>query len=328
MFTLGIEVEAYATRGERFVNVKEEIGEVPAVKPGASPSTGGDVGFCQWEGATAICRSPYEVLRDLAECVKRVPEGITLHFKSETPYRGVMPLTRGPRYDAMAEALTREHPTGFNGMTKVARWNALHGHFGVDNVLSEESLLFLNVLNNIGPYARMRMIRHHKLWSASPGQLMIWHGWSQNAARVPAPRWFMGPDHLVGFMTSIPKLIVNRCGVWQPGDGERLKFAHADGEGTCWWAARPRASFPEPTIEWRVFPTAEPHIAAAFSRDLFALREAFSEYAHIASGAQFLHDPRVKQLYKRLRAKSYLVPEGPLDDATWWKLSRDEARGE
>lgn len=324
MFTLGIEIEAYARRGERFVNVKEEIGEVPSETPGARPSSGSDVGFCQWEGATAICRSPYDVLRDLAECVHRVPEGIRLFFESETPYRGVMPLTRGPRYDAMAKALTSEHPRGFNGMTKVARRNALHAHFGVGSVTADDSILFLNVLTNIGPYARRQMIRRLKLRNLAPGQLMVWHGWSQNPARTPAPRWFTGSDHLVSFMGSIPKLIVNRCGEWVPGDGKQyLRFGHADGEGTCWWAARPRASFPEPTVEWRVFPTTTPDLAAAFSRDLFALREAFSAHAHLARGAQYLHDPRLKRLYKKLRAKSYLVPEGPLDDATWWKLSRE-----
>ena len=321
MVTLGIEVEAYAKRGNDFVNVLEEVGYVPAKTPGANPSTGGDVGFCQWEGATAICRSPTDVFRDLSECVRRVPEGIALHFRSETPYRGVMPLTRGPRYDAMAEALVREHPRGFNGMTKVARRNALHAHIGVDNVLSDEAMLLLNVTNNIAPYARMRMIRKHEV-SGAERQLLIWQGWSQNAARVPAPRWFMGPDHLIGFMTSIPKLIVNRCGEWRPGDGERLKFGHADGEGTCWWASRPRASFPEPTVEWRVFPTLDPEGARRFSHELFRFAEAFCEHAHIAAGAQFVHDPRVKRLYKKLRAASYLVPEVPLDDATWWHLYR------
>lgn len=277
-----------------------------------------DVAFCSVEATTTPCTDACAVGTSLRRCLSHMPEHLTLHFRPQTLYDGDIPIAKKVRYGVMAEALSREHPQGYNGMLQVAPWNATHFHTGVVSVLSHESVVLLNVLNHIAPFARLQAIERFRVIGAA-GHLAIWTRFTK-PERLPAPRWFPDADSMVALVESIPKLFVKTGDdEWKVGEGEMSKLGDAVSEGVLWWLARPRMSYG--TLEWRPFPSLRPEHVEELAGEMFRLLEAFYGFLAAHPGLYGRPDGRdVGALLSHLSTVSWLVPRRVLNDDEWWQL--------
>ena len=317
--TIGAELEGY------LVDSAGELGDTLALlgKDGwKSPdhpheALGCDVAFCSVEAASTICRKSGWIETSLNRALSNIPQGFTAVFAPRTPYPGQIRIADKPRYKVMADALIKEHPRGYNGMLQIAPWNVLHYHIGLPDVLSVEAVLLLNVLNNIGPFARLQIVRQYGV-QGEEGHLAAWTDFTK-PERLPAPRWFDSVEHLVAFIEAIPKLFV-QVGEeqWEIGSGQPSRLGDPISEGVLWWATRLRLSFG--TIEVRWCPTLKPRFVPELGEEILKLVWRCWEFLarHRYDGTEAYK----RRLYSHLCQHSYLVPAEPLTDDEWWQLFR------
>lgn len=318
--TFGVEIEGYLTdeMGE-FADTLALLGaEGHKSQKHPHEATSCDVAYCSVELATRVCRSETEVLASLARCMAAIPAGYTVNFTPRTPYPGEIPIAKKPRYAVMADALMREHPSGYNGMLQVAPWNATHLHFGVPSVFDADSITLLNLLNNSAPYARAVVLDRLRIKCAN-GHLNIWKGFTK-PERLPAPRWFRNAEHLRAFVEAIPKLFV--CAgdnEWKVGEGEMSFLGDLASEGVLWWLARARHAFN--SIEWRPFPSIELIRIGVILDEAMRLVCSCRSYLRQHPGDYSeIRNPAVLRLYAYLSRQFAFVPATPLADYEWWKL--------
>jgi|GEM_PF-1947511 len=316
---VGAELEGIlvSSRGE-FADTQKVLGEEGwKSAEHRHEALGCDVAACSLEAATTVCEDSNQIRISLDRALGQIPEGYKAVFMPRTPYPGAIPIAQKPRYAVMARALTEEHPTGFNGMTQVAPWNAVHFHIGVGDVLSKHAVLLLNILNNIAPNARLRVIERFGIKKAE-GHLTIWTKFTKGQ-RLPAPRWFASPEQMMSFIESVPMLFYKDIdGIWKVGDGRMSCLGDAASEGVLWWLARPRGTFG--TNEWRPFPSMQPGQVFILGHEVFKLVHAFWYYVERYPSLYVNPYGRdVARLYSYLAESSWLMPDQPLSDDEWWQ---------
>jgi len=273
-----------------------------------------DMGKASVELISAVSRSGSEVLASFERSLGRIPLGHYALFET-CPFGTEVELVDKSRCRAMMDALAREHPEGRRGVPAVAPWCSTQFHLGFGNAFGPAQVLLLNVLNNIAPYARMRVIERFKVKGAQR-HLSIWQGWC-DARRVPAPRWFKDLDELHAVVRGIPKLLTLRNGEWVHADEEPSRLGDSESEGTLWWLARPRLVYN--TVEWRPFPSLMPEDAALLADRVLALARDFSAYVRENERATAYTMREIRSLFRHL-AHHELMPSEPLCETEWWKL--------
>lgn len=313
--TIGAELEAgFCDSQGHFVDTQAVLGERKVTGRPFECVTN-DMARSSIEFITGICSSGPEIAETLAMLVKLVPAGYRPVYETLPFGPGPVELARKSRAAAMIQALMREHPEGGRGVKTVAPRCSTQFHIGMPDVLTDECVRFLDLLNDIGPYARLQVVQRHRA-VGTEGHLKIWHGWADEK-RLPSPRRFGTAAELHRFLASVPKLLVRIDGKWRlapPGAFSSLE--DQESMGTIWWVARPRfyGSPTGPTIEWRPFPSMPPAAVGEIAGEVLLLARAYRDYmkAHPAAS--------MKALYASLAERTYLVPPAPLSDAEWWKL--------
>ncbi|MBV9159143.1 MAG: hypothetical protein JO019_00935, partial [Candidatus Kaiserbacteria bacterium] len=272
-----------------------------------------------------VCTSSREMRKSFERLAKLLPPGVTPVYQTR-PFGDQVELAAKSRVPAMVRALACEHPEGRRGVATVAPCCSTQFHIGVPNMLSDPGMLFFNILNNSAPHARLKVIDFYKVKGAE-GHLAIWKGWA-NKDRLPAPRWFHSAGDMRQFIRGIPKLLTKRKveggeDEWVQVYREMSRLTDPESIGTIWWEARPRfwpdSKFDPYTVEWRCFPSLQPHQAVDLANELIQIKEAFDAYLprmrrwNRESGS-------VAELYRHLSERSYLIPPEPLEDHRWWEL--------
>jgi len=320
--TIGSELEAgFCDSQGRFVDTQAVLGERKETGRPFECVTS-DMARSSIEFVTGICTSGAEVTDTLTKLIKLVPDGYRPVFETRPFGDGPVELARKSRAEAMIQALMREHPEGARGVKTVAPRYSTQFHIGMPDVLTDSCVRFLDLLNNISPYARLQIVkRYHSV--GTEGHLKIWHGWADES-RLPAPRSFGTTQELHLFLASVPKLLVRINQKWRlapPGTYSSLE--DQESMGTIWWLARPRfyGSATGPTIEWRPFPSMPAADAGEVAGEVLLLAKLYRDYisAHPVSSTKASSD-EVRALYAALAERTYLVPSAPLSDAEWWKL--------
>lgn len=274
-----------------------------------------DLGASSLELVTSVCSNGAEVKRSFERCLARMPGGFSPRF-AVRPFGSEMPVANKTRYKMIAQSLLREHPRGDRCIHTVAPWCSTQYHVNVPDVTSNESVLLLNFLNNIAPFARLQVIQRYRV-DDTRGHLDIWQGWCR-PERAPGPRWFADGQEMVRYFTSLPKVVELSEGDWTVANGFS-KLGDLASEGTVWWLVRPRGLYR--TVEWRPFPSLSPAQAAELADEVVNLVRAFWEYVEKHPRAQWRTKEAAVGLYRHL-FRSQLVPVEPLTEDRWWKLSR------
>lgn len=293
---------------------------------------GGRTGVDQFEGLTSdmarssielitnVCRSRSDLQHSFDRLAGWIPSGYRAIYATRPFGDKKVKLARKSRVPSMIKALAREHPNGARGVMQIAPNCSTQYHLGVEDAMSRKGVLLLNMLNNIAPYARMRVTERYGITGAEK-HLVIWSGFADER-RFPAPRWFEGPEHLERYVAAIPKLVTKVGDDWivAPPDSHSSVRCQ-DSVGVLWWLARPRLFASGHTVEWRPFPSLEPYRAVELGGDVLELAAAFESF-DISDGRANL-DPSsdvVRGLYGHLASHSYLVPSAPLTEAEWMRL--------
>lgn len=279
--------------------------------------TTGDMALSSIEFVTPVCTSECEIFTSLVRRISVMPNGYRAIFETR-PFGLKVRLARKSRVGAMCRALAREHPNGANGVSLIAPHNSTQFHIGAPDLLTERGILFLNFLNNIAPYARLKVIEQYEVKGAE-GHFAIWRDFA-DPRRFPAPRWFANVSALKTFVESVPKLVTVKCGKWVEAEGEMSRLDCPESQGVMWWGARPRIFPSGNTVEWRPFPSLIPQHAAALAGETLRLARTFDDF--VRGGVppiRGIDNVFVRSLYRELSTLSPLVPAQPLSDDEWWR---------
>lgn len=317
--TIGCELEGFALGPEH------ELLDTLVALGGETITTGNpfemitpDMGRSSIEFVTGVCSSSAEIRASFERLWARLPANIRPAFVSTMgePVR----VSKKSRAKAMIRALSHDYSGGARGVCKVAPWASTQYHIGLgERLMTDEGIFFLDLLNNIAPYAREAVINRYGV-RGDDEHFMCWQGWGR-PERVPAPRWFQTPQVLQLFVRDIPKLVTKRNGEWVVDNTSPSRIGDPESEGTLWWAARPRTFGIESTVEWRLFPSLEPEQAADLAADVLSLAGKFWSVIDQNPGVTWKAPGSRAWMYRCL-LDSPLVPPRPLNSDEWWTRYR------
>ena len=316
--TVGVESEAGLVDAQgRPVSVSSMLEGITIPRDRKFESLDGEMGDPMVELVTCVCENADQIGDSLERVMKLLPSGVTPIFKAH-PFSTPVAVSRKSRATAMIAALIREDPEhGHKGVSTVAQWCSTQIQIGMNPWIPERARLFRDILDNIAPYSRAYVNQKYGITGAE-GHLMIWQGWC-NPARVPAPRRFQSATEYERYITSTPRLVVLKNGIWVPADGEMSVFGDRYDEGTFWLLARNRIEFK--STEWRPFPPTQPHQTVQLVGEALVLTRAFHEHVD-AHPEVLLPGADLSDMYKALSKASKLVPPAPLSEFEWWRLYR------
>lgn len=319
LITIGGELEgtAFTASGESADVLAELGGGIVTGVPFEMVT--GDMAASSIELVTGVCTNGKGILHSFRKLEKLVPVHLSLEF---VPTCGPkVKITKKSRAKAVMLALENEQKGGARGVPTVAAWSSFQTQLGIgDRMMTDEGVFFLDYLNNIAPYARLKSIAVYKVLGDDE-HFMCWQGWCKRE-RVPGPRHFYRPESLNRFVGSIPKLVTKKDGSWVPARGVPSRLGDPESEGTLWWAARPRCFDGIWTVEWRMFPSLKPDDAAALSEDVCKLADSFWRLIEDNPSADWTQKRWRARMYEALSMRSYLAPPFVLSDDEWWKLYR------
>ncbi len=320
MVTIGCELEAgYRDASGQFVDTLAVLnGGIQTGRPYEQATS--DMARASLELVTTPCKSGADITRSFDRLQRLLPSGYEPVFETRPFGAPEVPLARKSRVPAMIKALAREHPMGAHAVATVAPHCSTQYHIGVPDLMTGTGVRLLDVLNNIAPYARARVIGRLQI-EGTEGHCMIWHGWADER-RLPSPRWFGTTMSLHNFVATVPKLLTHESGEWDVVPlGTKSRLEDSESIGTIWWLARPRFFASGPTIEWRPFPSMTPSSAAWLADEVLRMVRAYRAYLALHPIRDTdVDSAEVRALYRHMSQRSFLVPERPLTPDEWWVL--------
>lgn len=283
----------------------------------------GDMGLHSLEFVSAVCADGRGILSSFNALMPLIPRGMTPVF-CPRPFGSPVRLAKKARVRAVSDALAREHTNGASGVGKVAPWNATQYQIGAKgrSLRTDAGMAFRDFLENCGPYARIQVIERFDIEGWETHQ-QCWYGFSR-PDRVPAPRRFSTCRELEAFIAGIPKLVTKQDGEWVVApEGARSTLGDPESDGTLWWSARVRV-WPDgsETVEWRVFESMMPDMAAQLADDVACLACDYWDYVGDHPEADWTQDVWRGLAHRHLAERHpLLVPEKPLSAEEWWKMT-------
>ena len=282
-----------------------------------------DAGISTFEAVSTICCNGRGIVRSLERALSHVPHGLRAEFKT-LPFGREVALAPKQRYEALRTALLREHENGAKGVMWVAPWCCTQLQVGMPfmeggRAPTPYTVNVMNIMNMIAPYARLAAIRELKL-EHQKGHLTCWLDWSR-PERAPAPRWFHSVAEVLRYVAAIPKLVVQKDGVWVTAENMFSQLGDPGDEGAIWWLARLRGGYK--TIEWRPgFPSMPVDKVGRLSDETLQMMEAFRQLVPeeriLVRGSNELCE-----LIGKLSEVTYLMPATLPTHEEWWRQFRD-----